>query len=84
MAFPDLPQVFTKQFSQWRERSEGILQDLGMNEKQRKELVGGVRMYERYARLIVCSFGLQKASTTGLRGGELAGAFVDVSLKLGR
>ena len=59
--FPSLVRIFEKQFRQWREESESRAREYGPDEKSVQFLIGNVRLYDHYARLVVHSFGLQRA-----------------------
>jgi hypothetical protein len=73
--------VFEKQFRQWREKSEIAARNCGAGEADVTFMVGNVRLYHNYARLVVRSFGLQKA--TDDKGIDLPAAFLEVSRETG-
>ena len=54
-SFPDLVHVFQQQFRQWRETSEASASECG------EFMIGNIRLYYHYAKLVVLSFGLQRA-----------------------
>jgi hypothetical protein len=71
--FPDLVHVFSKQFQQWRERSEALANG---DEKGTRFMVANIRLYEGYALLVVQSFALQRAVDNAI---DLPAAFAQVS-----
>jgi len=79
-SFSDLVHVFEKQFRQWRERSELAARKCGADDADVRFMIGNIRLYHNYARLVVRSFGLQKA--TDDKGADLPAAFLEVSLSL--
>ena len=76
----DLVHVFEKQFRQWREKSEVAARGCGAEDSDVKFMIGNVRLYHNYARLVVRSFGLQKA--TDDNGADLPAAFLEVGLAI--
>ena len=60
-SLPSIVRVFDKQFRQWRESSELKAQEYGAGERGIKFMVGSIRLYDHYARLVVHSHGLQRA-----------------------
>jgi hypothetical protein len=76
-SFSDLVHVFEKQFRQWRERSELAARKCGADDADIRFMIGNIRLYHNYARLVVRSFGLQKA--TDDKGADLPAAFLEVS-----
>ena len=76
----DLVHVFEKQFKQWREKSEVAARGCGAEDSDVKFMIGNVRLYHNYARLVVRSFGLQKA--TDDNGADLPAAFLEVGLAI--
>lgn len=79
-SFSDLVHVFEKQFRQWRERSEFAARGCGAKEGDIRFMIGNIRLYHNYARLVVRSFGLQKAVDEN--GLDLPAAFVEVRRRL--
>lgn len=68
--------VFTKQFQQWRHRSEAAAHRLGAEDKAARFMIGNIRLYEGYARLVLQSFALQRAMDSAL---DLPAAFAEAS-----
>lgn len=75
--FPDLVHVFDKQFRQWKERSEALTREGRSEDRAIGFVTGNVRLYDQYARLVVHSFGLQRAMEVSQI--ELPAAFAEVS-----
>jgi len=75
-SFSDLVHVFEKQFGQWREKSESAARACGAEEGEINFMIGNIRLYHSYARLVVRSFGLQKAAEDN--GVDLPAAFLEV------
>lgn len=75
--FPDLVHVFDKQFRQWRDKSEAAARECQSEERTIGYMIGNVRLYDQYARLIVHSFGLQRAME--ILPIDLPAAFAEVS-----
>jgi hypothetical protein len=76
-SFSDLVLVFEKQFRHWRDRSELAARNCGAEDGDVRFMIGNIRLYHNYARLVVRSFGLQKA--TDDNGTDLPAAFLEVS-----
>jgi hypothetical protein len=76
-SFSDLVHVFEKQFRQWREKSEVAARSCGAKDGDISFMIGNIRLYHDYARLVVRSFGLQKAKDDN--GADLPAAFLEVS-----
>lgn len=76
-SFSDLVLVFEKQFRHWRDRSELAAKNCGAEEGDVRFMIGNIRLYHNYARLVVRSFGLQKA--TDDNGTDLPAAFLEAS-----
>jgi hypothetical protein len=77
--FPDLVHIFQKQFHQLCDSSLAIARkfDSVDNGRGSRFMTANVGLYNRYARLIVHSFGLQRASDS--RRTDLPSAFAEVS-----
>jgi hypothetical protein len=60
-SFPNLVRVFEKQFRAWREASEERATTFGAEIRCVRLVIGNIRLYDHYARLVVHSFGLQRA-----------------------
>lgn len=76
-AYPDLVHVFDKQFRRWREKSESAARDCHSDDRAVGFMIGNIRLYAQYARLVVHSFGLQRA--TEVLPMDLPAAFAEVS-----
>jgi hypothetical protein len=76
-SFSDLVHVFEKQFRQWRGKSELAARNCGADDVDVRFMIGNIRLYHNDARLVVRSFGLQKA--TDDKGPDLPAAFIEVS-----
>lgn len=60
-AFPDLVHVFSKQLAEWRSATQLSVRSCRIDDDSERFLVGNLKMYEGYARLVVHSFGLERA-----------------------
>ncbi len=76
-SFPDLVHVFDKQFRQWRDKSENAARECRSDERATGFMIGNMRLYDQYARLVVHSFGLQRAMD--VLPMDLPAAFAEVS-----
>ena len=76
-SYPDLVHVFTKQFRQWREKSESAACACRSDERAVGFMIGNIRLYDQYARLVVHSFGLQRAIE--VHPMDLPASFAEVS-----
>ena len=61
-SLPSMVRVFDKQFQQWREAAQLKATQYGADERGVKFMVGNIRLYDHYARLVVHSHSLQRAS----------------------
>lgn len=80
--FPDLVHVFQKQFHQLCEQSIANARSFDIadiNGKGARFMLANVALYNRYARLIIHSFALQRASDS--RRTDLPSAFAEVSYR---
>lgn len=78
--FPDLVHVFQKQFHQLREQSIANAKVFDLtdpNSKVNRFMIANASLYNRYARLVVHSFGLQRASDS--KKTDLPSSFAEVS-----
>ena len=75
--FPDMVHIFERQFRQWREKSESLASDCQSDDRAMKFMIGNIRLYDQYARLVVHSFGLQRAME--ILPTQLPAAFAEVS-----
>lgn len=82
---PDLVQVFRKQFRQWRECAEAAAKRCARTRNDNDDMaimLGMLRLYDNYARLVVQSFGLERALER--QSITLSAEFAEVSLGIGR
>ena len=81
--YPDLVHVSEKQFRLWCLKSEKAANEIGPSESNARTnqiMVGNIRLYTRYACLIVHSFGLQRAVEA--RPLDMPASFAVVSLSI--
>lgn len=75
----DMVYVFVNQFRQWAEKSTTAVKALGSHDEGMlgvSQMVANVGLFERYARLVTHSFGLQRANDH--RKTDLPSAFAEV------
>lgn len=78
-ALPDIGLVFSRQYRQWREvNSAAVLSSFPSSQRRLSDIViANLGLYELYARLVIHSFGLQRAKEHAIS--DLPASLVEVS-----